>query len=609
MGVLSYFTDTGESLLGDVDTHDCHPVFRSEEDRLRASVGDPAAYRRILCAPDGGFMFATVQGLSAAQTNGRLRYNPDKAGACVAAGRQVMVWGDGGYVMPEEFLDGGPPPGYDDCFEAFQGLQGEGEPCLHDVECAQGAQGAVCIRRQGADCQGECRARGLENASCGEAWAPPCAQGLECVWSDAALGTCRPRPGLNQPCRVAGGRTVDCAEGLFCDDNGRCAAPLGEDAPCQPYNSQCREGLYCDQATSVCTQPKGLDQVCSRSPGERTCQPCLKCFARQVGAGADAGPPRCRVYAAEGAPCVDAPCHAGLACILGTCRALAASGQGCQVDPTDLTLRGSCLNITEVCTGTPPVCSARMGENDPCTAPAGSLPTQGTCAADLQCLRSTPSATTGTCKQGAAPGQPCGYVQDTPSQCRAPESSWAYCSVSSDGGLGFCVTDDLGSLGDPCTSTWNCQDHLYCSASGGNAGTCQPASALSESCDYGQGKDQRCAQGWCQDLGQDGGWESRCVAFRVAGDLCQESQECGPDLACSAETGRCVARAGEGQPCGDSDECRVGHSCRDGVCMADRCEASVLVSSSCLDGNFLPLLLFYGFVGVGVGAVRRRRRG
>lgn len=178
-------------------------------------------------------------------------------------------------------------------------LPGAGDPCLDGFACAAGL---TC-----ADGLGTCVTLPGNGETCavGNRF---CADGLGCDPSD---NTCRPGPGLDQPCLLNPPDYV-CGAGLACDfgANGSTCVPIGGAGAACNSDRTCGTGTYCDFSTLRCTPRKANGEGCSDG---NECATGSECAPTANGF-------QCAPIPGRAEPCQTA-CTAGLACkgLGGTC--------------------------------------------------------------------------------------------------------------------------------------------------------------------------------------------------------------------------------------------------------------------------------------------------
>lgn len=254
-----------------------------------------------------------------AVNGGRLGFEAFERERSIAAGRAALD--EVAFTQCLRELDSrqcgtaGKPPS---CGSRFAGTVADVEACLSDAECL--SSGASCAP---ADCGDSC-----------------------------CLGTCEPRPGLDEPCLDL----FDCEPGLKCSISSFTCITGDVGTPC-PHRVDCDPGAWCDGG--VCRPDFGEGEPCSsllQCGGETTCV---------------AG--QCRRVTEPGDAC-DEFCFGNLYCDLsgaglGVCRPLPSNGQPCGA-------LLPCLGQTQRC-GAGGVCVERSDLGDPCT--------DGSCLPGLFC--------------------------------------------------------------------------------------------------------------------------------------------------------------------------------------------------------------------------------
>jgi hypothetical protein len=225
------------------------------------------------------------------------------------------------------------------CPVRFAGTIADQEACTSDIECL--SPGARC-----------------EPQDCGDS---------------CCLGTCEPRPKLDEPCVDL----FDCEPGLKCSIDSFTCITGDVGTPC-PHRVDCDPGAWCDDG--ICQPDLGEGEPCFsllQCGGETTC----------VGLAREVEPARCRRVTEPGDACDDF-CFGNLFCDLsssdgfGVCRPLPGEGQGCGVLLPCLGRNQRCdggICVTRSDVGVSCVdgdclpglyCSDQLGEADPvCRAP------------------------------------------------------------------------------------------------------------------------------------------------------------------------------------------------------------------------------------------------
>ena len=219
---------------------------------------------------------------------GRLRYDADAAGACLASGRLAAC----------------PAPAFADpsCDRVFVGQVPQGGACAGIYDCAGG---------------GEC----LE---------PECDAGC-------CSGTCGPAPPADPPKKAIGelcDAHEECVATAFCETDGRCHEyPKSVDQHCI---FGCWYGdLYCDLAVEACRLHAATGEVCNAG---RRCNPNNDFCGDGI----------CRPRPGAGEPCDQETrlCIPGTRCVAGTCAPRGAEGDPCAVDDD---CQAGCDQATDRC--------------------------------------------------------------------------------------------------------------------------------------------------------------------------------------------------------------------------------------------------------------------
>jgi hypothetical protein len=293
-------------------------------------------------ADGGGFMFNVVRDLARSEQQGRLRYHADRAGSCVALGRQTIAARGLVSLYGNRLRDAGALPDYPEegpCEDAVEGLVPVGGACQWNFECAQDADGesTVCSARTGTDCTGVCRARARVGQECESRGNPPCASNLTCLRPGGGPGVCAAAAEPSRMCKVDGG-TLACQEGVC--RGGICGDPFPAGTGCTS-TSECAAGLACFGDPPRCQVRLGQGAPCGSAADGGTDLPCAECLWCTSTNGQ---PATCLPSAKEGQSCAQNPCDIGLACVAGTCSLTRVLGESCTTpdNSEDPSIQGTC---------------------------------------------------------------------------------------------------------------------------------------------------------------------------------------------------------------------------------------------------------------------------
>lgn len=248
--------------------------------------------------------------MAARVADGSVAYDPDRASACLRLAQAEL---DAACEEGEESRDA-----LHGCVP-FEGRRAPAERCVlpFPIESTCDPALGTCSALRFTDrCPGTCVAYLGEGDACDltRPDAPECAPGLFCLGS-----ACVAQPAEGEPCDE-----VPCADGLRCAFDGsasvcRAIRALGE--PCtEPWD--CEEGTGCSPAQMECVQTLARGDACRSSE---------ECAAEDY-CGLDG---TCAERVAEGAPCLDAECAAGLMCAFDAvaaeerCQLRASDGEPC----------------------------------------------------------------------------------------------------------------------------------------------------------------------------------------------------------------------------------------------------------------------------------------
>ncbi len=370
------------------------------------------------------------------------------------------------------------------------------------------------------------------------------------------LGSPAERYALAQP--VAVGDACDSSEwppmacgggeGLCLDDTCVAAAASGE--PCDD-NRPCRGALVCAGASCTPLGSAVQGDACVRSPlGHLLCGAGLTCEEDTCRPRPTTRPETCDGYDCPlGDRCVGGRCESAWDAPCAVARG-AALGAG-YVD--DCGAAWSCLGADV------PVCTALLGDGDPCS------PTDR-CAPGLFCDGFDPEAFRGACRTGCRErsdcpadrwcvqggcsdqlpgnGEPC--TEDWEASCE--EGLWCVPGVQ-----GATCRDSLPAAGEPCTrGAARCAEGLTCEDS-----TCQGPAEVGEAC-----SPRPCADGlFCLPSQQGGGTVCGMVA-PGPGEACDPAGRCAAELYCRRQEG---ARVCLETPAAEDEGCVTDASCEEGL--------------------------------------------
>lgn len=342
----------------------------------------------------------------------------------------------------------------------------------------------------------------------------------------------------------------------------------------------CRDRLFCKQVGEQCTSH---DQCCSFGCGD---------LLQQT-------PGVCACNPLPGGVCsTSADCCSGLRCNQGSCE------QGCR--PAD----DACRSPSDCCSGTctDGKCAPRVGcadqgqtcssSNDCCPGlqcpggtcqPAPCKTASSTCAASSECCSGL-GCPAGTCITGCrTSGSTC--VQDNDC-CSGGSAGAMHCRGNPDSGTapecysgcgqtgspcaqnGDCCTNlrcgsngacRLGSLGDSCTITAECQNPYVCNPVDNR---CHFATCQAVNLDCASGLD--CCSMSCEPVQADGGGPTTCCQQTGGSCYTLGNDCCGTDVCLTGLNGganQCGPCKGTGVACGFYSDC-CGQLCGGGVCQA-----------------------------------------
>jgi hypothetical protein len=365
----------------------------------------------------------------------------------------------------------------------------------------------------------------------------------------------------------------DCADGLFCDQStNKCTTKIDPGQKCAK-DHQCKSNK-CDKVNQKCLDLSDTNQACNSS---LECKDSLWC-SPTPSIGVCTGPD---MIANLGENCdgVLVWCRQGLRCLGGKCTAPVPDGSTCTASSqcadtsycNTLTSKctsprkaadAACANSAECaadlyCDGATDKCKARVKQGDPCTT--GSCQTGLWCAVESQ-----------TCESQYGNGQKC-FESDQCGQGLMCRQYMGLCQSRS-GKDSICNTDD------------ECNKELFCNP-GDVTKICatKRVAGVNESCTGGSvvcGTDL-----YCSIFG------NVCVPKKDAGGACASSTECKGDLVCGTDS-KCRQPAQTGDPCTNSvpvcaknlyctgTECQNRLGKGENCYMSDMCQDSLYCDSA-----------------------------
>lgn len=276
--------------------------------------------------------FFVCDDLKKAVTAKRMTYDGAKAGDCITAVKNAACGSNVGEP--------------DACKAAMTGAVAVGGSCYGGgFDCASGstckftnnACPGTCsaLLQEGADCSAagsdcdsgltcssttkKCTALAKEGATCDYTTGTMCASGLNCVTSGTtSAGTCK-APSPTAACHYS----YDCGPKYTCvgggpTSTGTCTALKALGDACTAGKNECQNTLYCDAATSKCTEWPSMGASCD--PG--TTGENISCAD---GYCDSSGTKKCTAFKAAGATCTKYSDECGATfCGDGTCPARCA---------------------------------------------------------------------------------------------------------------------------------------------------------------------------------------------------------------------------------------------------------------------------------------------
>lgn len=302
-----------------------------------------ASYLDARCNENVRSLFG--EDVEAAIAAGRIVYDAEAAGACVAGLRSMDCLAE----QPSDATLAA-------CFKALQGTVATDKPCFGTFECESG----VCRSVTGDTCPTVCQAVANVGDACSLISGPECdtRKGLRC-----SGGSCVAPVGAQGACVDNFG----CQSGLVCVAN-KCVPLRAEGYGCS-QDSSCVPGTFCaagGDEGGLCEArvPEGGD--CSQDSGDTNaafrlvqCQEGLLCKGGGLTAAGMSVTGKCAKPAEEGESCTVEPdgfqlfgtgCRFGLVCNAGKCEKPPAIGQACGAHFLCQDEGAYCDVMTNVCT-------------------------------------------------------------------------------------------------------------------------------------------------------------------------------------------------------------------------------------------------------------------
>jgi hypothetical protein len=349
-----------------------------------------------------------------------------------------------------------------------------GEGCVNDGQCASGhcANGVCCDTA----CSGACVACDLAGT---KGTCTPLAGGTLC----GDPQTCE--NGVLQPQGSCGGSgtcqaasPISCAPYAHCANGTTCAMTCSND-------SGCVAGSFCDG--SQCLPKQGNGTTCERN-GECTSGHCVDGVCCDM--ACDSACEACKLLGSVGTcTTVDngTSCGSGQVCCNGTCQEC-CNNSHCTTSTSPVCQSGTCSPCSvspAVCTGGTCCASDGACQDGTTDTACGSSGLCDVCTGQEQCLSKTcecvpdctgkcggdddgcdgacpdPCPTGQVCLENGSCAHPCNKTED------CPMCSWRNCDYDTQGAK-FCLNADLGTNGQSCETSANCDPGYYCY----NTGVC-----------------------------------------------------------------------------------------------------------------------------------------
>jgi hypothetical protein len=394
----------------------------------------------------------------------------------------------------------------------------------------------------------------------------PCYAQTDCVIpTDQCVGTpcgmtCQSQSGQHGDAGVGQACVADssCQSGLFCDQaTYLCTAPQPAGSPCAwPSTNECDSFSYCSGSTMKCVALPTVGQSCSLAPscapgaycsgGSCVAEPTLgqSCTnAIPCVAGAYCGPTsQCQAQTGDGGSCAlngYGMCESGLTCNTFRLQCLPPQGNGgpCGV-ANDCQENFACDPVTQTCAV---LTTSVAGE--PCN------PSSATCVPQSVCVGGTAASDAGPAANGTCTATQIGSPCKQSGQC-----PWGSSCTPTDGGSGTetCVTSTLGS---PCLGDNNCPSTAWCDV---NTLKCAPRIAVGQACSQVSS-----CQGPAQCLPPN---PYTCTQSPGLGATCSATLNCLPPNVCSVGYTCAPQYSWWGTACVSDATCGIG-SCVNGSCV------------------------------------------
>lgn len=297
------------------------------------AYADAICNRAAKCFPVASYLDPTCRAetrkffgedVEAAIAAGRIVYDTDAAGACVA-GLEALD------CLAEHPSD----PTLAACYEALTGTVQKDQPCFGTFECAEG----LCYSTTGDACPTVCQAVAKKGEACSLLSGPYCdeREGLRC-----SQGTCVVPASKGGACLDNFG----CTSGTVCVGNE--CVPLRKTGYGCAKDSSCASGNFCaagGDEGGLCEERVPEGGACSQDAGDNNaafrrvqCQDGLVCLGGGLTSAGATVTGTCAKAMDEGGGCTvepsgyqlfDTGCRDGLVCVAGVCQKPPAVGEAC----------------------------------------------------------------------------------------------------------------------------------------------------------------------------------------------------------------------------------------------------------------------------------------